>query len=521
MNMNERVMVLDGGRRVLFPKACQSPSGSLGFEQVKTILGSDKHSVLVTGDTGTGKEAFADCAFQLTKLAKGRCQKINCAGMDRNLIGSELFGHLKGAYTGADSTRVGLLKECDGGILFLDEIGWLPPDLQARLLRFMDSERGDIRPLGADKVTSHAKVRIIAATNKDVSNSATMLHDLRHRFDFELALPSLGERGADIFWFLCEPGCLGGQDVYTGVSLRALIALMSRTWTGNVRELKKYCQRKVLFRPTDSLMEGEQRHVLYDFDLWHENQTRAVIWRNFAGLALQLVEGSESAGFRFEPDAWRGVAAVAAVYQAMLGYSPHTLFGSPGPIMPLHILRAYLTGEFDPIGRFDLLPFAKILAKNERTRDFSLVGYAARARDADLFTFWAVIQGALFKNPALQEKWIYPQIADDPGLQNAVGPSDAFLDRCSSEAVMGSLFYVCKVPAGVETFTAKLGRLGIDAQDYAICVRYHGGASCANIAKELKIGLATVKEHLAELRRKHNELAPFLTKKPAGRKAKK
>lgn len=143
MSMNERIMVLEGGRRVLLPEFCSSPSGLVNCERVQLILGSDRYNVLVTGETGCGKEVFADCAFQMTKLAKGRCQKINCAGMDREFVGSELFGHLKGAFTGADQNREGVLKACDGGILFLDEIDWLAPDLQARLLRFM--ETGEIR----------------------------------------------------------------------------------------------------------------------------------------------------------------------------------------------------------------------------------------------------------------------------------------------------------------------------------------------------------------------------------------
>ncbi len=517
--MNERVMVLDGGRRVLLPRECQSPSGNVSFERVKLILGCDRYSVLVTGETGCGKEIFADCAFQMTKLAKGRCQKINCAGLNREFVGSELFGHLKGAYTGADENREGVLKACDGGILFLDEIGWLPPDLQARLLRFM--ETGEIRPLGADKVTSHAKVRIIAATNQDANTK--ILHDLRHRFDFELHLPTLHDRGADILWFLGERGFLGAENGYTGVTLRTLIGMMCKSWPGNVRELKKYCQRKVLFlQGADA--SNDKPHVLDDWCLGDCDFLDE--WSAFAGMALGAVE-KHTLGIELQPadaSAMRLLALLVGFHAGMnwLSWKKDSVFVA---IVPIGVLRAALAGELKGLGSFDfelLQQALEVLAPGFFDEGESLLEFKpdcdAVGLGEALEMLWNFMQ--LFENPEpLWEEYVSHVTG---GLQSFPGkPTAAFIKQIGYGGPDGLLFAVPEAPRGVVSIETVLERLGLSVQDREICVRYHGGASCANIAKELKIGLATVKEHLAELRRKHNELAPFLTKKPAGRKAKK
>ena len=99
-----------GAKRVLLPASCSGPAGVVSVNELRAILASDLHSLLVTGDTGTGKEMLADCVMQVTKRPKAKCQRINCAGLDRNLVGSELFGHKAGAYTGAVGARDGLLK---------------------------------------------------------------------------------------------------------------------------------------------------------------------------------------------------------------------------------------------------------------------------------------------------------------------------------------------------------------------------------------------------------------------------
>jgi len=522
MSVNERIMVLDGGRKVLLPAFCKSPSGSLDFEQVKMVLASDRFSVLVTGETGCGKEVMADCAFHLTKLAKGRCQKVNCAGLDRNLIGSELFGHKKGAFTGAESDRPGLLKECDGGILFLDEIGWLPPDLQARLLRFM--ETGEIRPLGSDKLAGHSRVRIIAATNKDVNSDETILHDLRHRFDFEFSLPPLRERGEDIFWFLCEPAFLGAEDVFTGVTLRTFFAIGSQQWKGNVRELKKYCQRKVLFRPSEAIYEGELRYVLDDVGVLTPKDFIAL--HDFADFALRIVElrMKKGDGYCLEADAWRGIAFLAALHDS---FDRLTAAGWPcshGPIIPLQVLRDLFDGTLVGVGAFDFLPLAELLKEEHKDLDFTVQVCTKGVDDPDFFWAFRLIREVIEGASAFQNDKMMTLAIEEIGgsiVRKTLGPSKEFLDGFQRGPLVGVIFLNPGTPSGTASIETVLDRLGVKGPDREFCVSYRNGASCEDISESMGVGLSTVKDHLAELRRKHTELAPFLTKKAPGRKANK
>jgi len=114
---------------------------------LRVVLNDDRCSVLITGETGSGKEAFFECIKGKSHRNKDRIREINCAGLtNETLVESELFGHVGGAFTGATGKRDGLVKKCENGILFLDEIGWLPKPVQAKLLRFM--ETGEYRPVG-------------------------------------------------------------------------------------------------------------------------------------------------------------------------------------------------------------------------------------------------------------------------------------------------------------------------------------------------------------------------------------
>jgi transcriptional regulator with AAA-type ATPase domain len=335
--VKDRIIEIGGTKRVLLPERCSGPSESYSVKELSAILASDRHSVLITGETGTGKEMLADVVMQMTQRPKGKCQRLNCAGLDSNLVGSELFGHKKGAFTGAEKDRDGLLKSCDGGVLFLDEIGWLLPDLQARLLRFM--ETGEIRPIGADKIEHHANVRIVAATNKDVTEA--LIHDLRARFDFEVNLPPLRDRVGDILWFLCEPGFLGSEQVFTGITLRTLVGILTNKWEGNIRELKKYCQRKVILNPIAE-QDNECRHILENWHFGNYSTIESV--KVFAGLALSAYEsyGKMTETARVDEHARRDAALLAGLFCGMDGW----LRSSDKPaVVPFDVLHAAANGE--------------------------------------------------------------------------------------------------------------------------------------------------------------------------------
>ncbi len=283
----DRVETLPSGKQVLLPAWCNGGAVRYSADMLRVVLTDDKCSVLITGETGTGKEAFFQCIKE--KSERKHSSEINCAGLtNESLVESELFGHLKGAYTGAEMSRDGLVKKCENGILFLDEIGWLPKPVQAKLLRFM--ETGKFRPVGSDDEQEAKNVRIVAATNQNVED--VMLPDLVFRFDHHIGLPSLRERGVDVLWFLSHPGFLGEQSIYTGVSLRTLIGVLCNPWKGNVRELAKYCQRKVMFRCCETGEPNEYEFVLDDEELAKKNGFGD--WVRMARAALAGAEKEES-----------------------------------------------------------------------------------------------------------------------------------------------------------------------------------------------------------------------------------
>jgi two-component system response regulator HydG len=206
---------------------------------------------LVLGETGTGKELVARALHQTGPRAAGPFVAVNCAALPEALLESELFGHTRGAFTGATQARRGLFLDADGGTLLLDEIGELSPPLQARLLRVLES--GEVRPLGSDAIRK-VDVRIVAATHRPIS-------DLVHRGEFRedlyfrlnvlpIAIPPLRERGDDIR--LLAEDFLGkarerlAQAMALSFSADGMAALLAHPWPGNVRELKHLVERLVV-----------------------------------------------------------------------------------------------------------------------------------------------------------------------------------------------------------------------------------------------------------------------------------
>ncbi len=199
-------------------------------------------SVLLQGETGTGKDCVARAIHQHSARAKGPFMAINCAAIPESLLESELFGHAKGAFSGADQAREGLISQADGGTLFLDEIGDMPLALQAKLLRVL--ENGHYRPLGATKERS-ANLRLIAATHQPLKAHIAEKRfraDLYYRLgQFPIALPTLAERQEDIAQLAAlfiSDFCQRESRSETGITPAALRLLSRRAYPGNVRELK-------------------------------------------------------------------------------------------------------------------------------------------------------------------------------------------------------------------------------------------------------------------------------------------
>ena len=219
------------------------------YDKIRKVSPTDSN-VLIQGESGTGKELVARALHNLSKRAKAPLISVNCAAIPETLIESELFGHEKGAFTGASAGRAGLVEAADGGTLFLDEIGELPLEAQARLLRVL--QEGEIRRVGSVQ-SQKVDVRLIAATHRDLKTLAKtgqFREDLYYRLHvIALKLPPLRERGADVVEI--AQAFLARQCVRMGrEGLRfahdAEQAIRHYPWPGNVRELENAIERSVI-----------------------------------------------------------------------------------------------------------------------------------------------------------------------------------------------------------------------------------------------------------------------------------
>lgn len=214
--------------------------------EIDTVAGTDL-TVLITGETGTGKELVAQAIHARSRRAEQPLITLNCAALPENLVESELFGHVRGAFTGAVGERRGRFELADGGTLLLDEIGELPLPIQAKLLRVLQG--GQIERLGTDR-EHRVDVRVLAATNRDLAaevRAGRFRADLYHRLSvYPLQVPPLRERGRDVL--LLAGGFLEENRVRLGLrGLRlaadAQSALLQQPWPGNVRELEHLISR--------------------------------------------------------------------------------------------------------------------------------------------------------------------------------------------------------------------------------------------------------------------------------------
>ncbi|MEZ5330857.1 MAG: sigma 54-interacting transcriptional regulator [Thermoanaerobaculia bacterium] len=219
------------------------------LQQVGRVASAET-TVLITGESGTGKEVVSRLIHQGSRRSSKPFVAINCAALPEQLLESELFGHEKGAFTGAVATKIGHLEQAEGGTLFLDEIGEMSPLVQAKLLRVLQERT--FQRLGATK-TLRADVRLIAATNRDLAAAmarAEFREDLYYRLNvFEICVPPLRDRPEDILVlaerFLEELGRTSGRPA-AGISREAREWLLDYPWPGNVRELRNAIERAIL-----------------------------------------------------------------------------------------------------------------------------------------------------------------------------------------------------------------------------------------------------------------------------------
>ena len=289
INAVERIIADHPTRRVLEARdeessadAAEPITGIIGncpamltlFEHIEKMAPTES-TVLVLGETGTGKELVARSIHQRSLRAGKTLISVNCAAIPDTLIESELFGYEKGAFTGANTSRMGLIEAADGGTLFLDEIGELPMEAQARLLRFI--QEGEIRRIGSVH-SRKVNVRLICATHRNLqslSAEGKFRQDLFYRINvLRLALPPLRERGKDILHLAermlqTQTERLGKGPMH--LSPRAIQAITTYQWPGNVRELEHAIERAAIL---SNSQEIDNEALGIDLELVNINRIR-------------------------------------------------------------------------------------------------------------------------------------------------------------------------------------------------------------------------------------------------------
>jgi two-component system response regulator GlrR len=278
----------------------RSPSMERILNQVKQVASSDV-SVLITGESGTGKELLAKAMHDAGPTCDGPFVAINCGALPEQLLESELFGHVRGAFTGAIKEHAGLFRAANGGTLLLDEIGDMPAPLQVKLLRALQERR--IRPIGSTE-SQAIDVRIVSATNRNLENDmrdGLFREDLFYRLNVvNFHLPSLAERVEDIPLLANHFLRLTGAHqtgVVTSFAPSAIEVMIGAPWPGNVRQLENVVQRTAALSTTPVIPESLVREALTveDHFLPSLSQAREQFEHDYLVKVLRLTNGNVAA----------------------------------------------------------------------------------------------------------------------------------------------------------------------------------------------------------------------------------
>lgn len=251
-------------------------------------------TVLITGETGTGKEVIARYIHSQSSRKGKPFVPCNMTAIPETLVESELFGYVRGAFTGADRTKRGLIEAAEGGTLFLDEIGDLPPTIQLKLLRFLESR--EFYKVG-DAAAKIADVRIIAATNKDLDKAILdngFRKDLYYRLNSaRVILPPLRDRKEDIILLVANfvyQACRQTQKAIKKISSSAKVLLLDYPWPGNIRELKNVIESAVMVSDDEYVILGDLPMHLQQYATTHRDEIGAKVIRSISEAEKEIIE---------------------------------------------------------------------------------------------------------------------------------------------------------------------------------------------------------------------------------------
>jgi len=275
------------------------------------LVAETNSSVIITGESGTGKELIAHSIHNLSDRIKKSFVPVNCGALSETLLESELFGHEKGAFTGAISNKRGLIEEADGGTLFLDEIGETPLQFQVKLLRVL--QEGEFKPVGSSQ-SKVVNIRIIAATNSSLEamvHTETFRKDLYYRLNqFQIALPSLKDRIDDLpllGQYFLERFSMENSKPLVGFSPEVIEKMFRYAWPGNIRELENMISQSVILAtppvvelkdmPTliEKIYKDPRKTRLSDMTY---SQAKAAFERTYFKSILERTKGNISAASR-------------------------------------------------------------------------------------------------------------------------------------------------------------------------------------------------------------------------------